>query len=105
GGGLEETVLDTGRTWKQNKKLGYAECIEALREMGPSAAAEIRPEWGELRKKAKAVNFGFLYGMWWKKFKLYARDNYGIELDDREAQDARKGFFSEFRKFEGWHRR
>ena len=42
------------------------------------------------RKKGKAINFGFIYGMWWKKFKDYARDNYGVTFSDKEAQLIRK---------------
>lgn len=104
GGGLKELVLDTARTWTQNKKLNYAEAIEVLLEMGPDAAAEIHPEWKELRKKAKAINFGYLYGMWWKKFKLYARDNYGITVTDQEAQESRSAFFEKYH-YEDWHKR
>lgn len=104
GGGQKELVLDTARTYTQNKKLTYSECFEILLEAGPDAAAEINDEWKELRKKAKAVNFGFLFGMWWKKFKLYARDNYGVDVSDEQAQDAREFFFSTY-KFADWHKR
>lgn len=37
------------------------------------------------RKKAKAENFGLLYGMGAEKFMLYAYSNYGIELTLEEA--------------------
>ena len=105
GGGLVDLVLDTARTWKQDKKLKYAEAIEVLLEMGPDAAAEINPQWKEFRKRAKAINFGYLYGMWWKKFKLYARDNYGVIVDDDQAQASRKTFFSKYSGFLSWHKR
>jgi len=57
----------------------------------------------EQRKKAKAVNFGFLYGMGWKKFKEYARDNYGLHLSDKEAQESRKKFFQAYNRLPKWH--
>lgn len=105
GAGLKELVLDTARTWKQDQSLDYSESIEVLLEMGPDAAAEINKEWKEFRKKAKAINFGYLYGMWWKKFKLYARDNYGVEVTDDQAQESRIAFFENYQDFPNWHKR
>lgn len=57
----------------------------------------------EQRKKAKAVNFGFVYGMGWSKFKLYARDNYGVSLTDKEAQQWREKFFETYHGLPPWH--
>ncbi|ASZ76646.1 DNA polymerase I [Clostridium phage CP3] len=57
----------------------------------------------EKRKKAKAVNFGFLYGMQWKKFKDYGRDNYGLKLTDEEAKTYRRNFFNKYPKLLTWH--
>lgn len=105
GAGLKDLVLDTARTWKQDKSLNYAQSLEALIEMGPDAAAEINFEWKEYRKKAKAVNFGYLYGMWWKKFKMYARDNYGVTIDDDGARASRQFFFEAYPDLESWHKR
>lgn len=105
GGALKDMVLDTARTWKQDKTLNYSESIEVLLEMGADAAVEINKGWKENRKKAKAINFGYLYGMWWKKFKLYARDNYGVDVTDTEAEDSRKAFFELYPGFPAWHER
>lgn len=57
----------------------------------------------EQRKKAKAVNFGFVYGMGWKKFKIYARDNYGVDLTDKEAEQWREKFFDTYHSLPKWH--
>lgn len=57
----------------------------------------------EERKKAKAVNFGFLYGMGWKKFISTAWLNYGVRVTEAEAQAARKAFFAEFPGLLPWH--
>lgn len=57
----------------------------------------------EQRKKAKAVNFGFVYGMGWRKFKIYARDNYGVDLTDKEAEEWRGRFFQAYHSLPKWH--
>lgn len=105
GGGLKDLVLETARTATQNKNLNYAESIKILLEIGADAAAEIDPSWKENRKKAKAINFGYLFGMWWKKFKLYARDNYGVNVTDKEAKDSRVFFFETYSDLPDWHKR
>jgi DNA polymerase I-like protein with 3'-5' exonuclease and polymerase domains len=41
--------------------------------------------------------------MWWKKFKIYARDNYGVDVTDDEAQASREAFFELYPGFPEWH--
>lgn len=57
----------------------------------------------EERKKAKAVNFGFLYGMGWEKFIKTAWANYGVHVTEEESRDMRKSFFAEFPLLLPWH--
>jgi hypothetical protein len=57
------------------------------------------------RKLAKAVNFGFLFGMGAKRFRSYALDSYGLDLDDQQAEAAREAFFRTFPGIAAWHRR
>lgn len=57
------------------------------------------------RKMAKAVNFGFLYGMGARKFKTYAKEKYGVEVTDEEAQAYRKAFFAQYNALLPWHDR
>lgn len=57
------------------------------------------------RKKAKAVNFGFVYGMGWRKFILTALEKYDLIFTELEAQEVRKLFFQQFRGLFPWHAR
>lgn len=59
----------------------------------------------EERKKAKAVNFGFLYGMGWRKFIETAWANYGVRVSEQESQAFRKSFFDQFPDLLKWHAR
>jgi len=59
----------------------------------------------EDRKKAKAVNFGFVYGMGAKKFVTTAFEKYELVFSIGEATDIRRSFFERFRGLYGWHNR
>lgn len=105
GGGKAKEVLETAKALTQGKSVSYADAIPILLAAGPDACCEILKDWKELRKKAKAVNFGYVFGMWWKKFKIYARDNYDVKLTDKEAEQSRKSFFALYQDIEAWHKR
>lgn len=59
----------------------------------------------EIRKKAKAVNFGFVYGMGANKFQEYSKENYGIDVTEAEAKAYRDAFFATFKSLRPWHAR
>lgn len=58
----------------------------------PLVSIEDVPE--EERQKAKAGNFGLLYGQQAQGFRNYADAVYGVELSEIEAQEIYDGFFS-----------
>jgi DNA polymerase I-like protein with 3'-5' exonuclease and polymerase domains len=60
---------------------------------------------GELRTKAKAVNFGFLYGMSSKGFIGYAFDNYDTVFTQSEAERYRQLFFTKYPGLVQWHQK
>ena len=62
-----------------------------------------KQEQKDARTKAKAVNFGFLYGMSWRKFIAYAKTQYGVEFSEREAQRIRTAFFEKYPRLSKWH--
>lgn len=55
------------------------------------------------RKKAKAVNFGFVYGMGWRKFIQTAFEKYGATFTEEEARAVRAAFFEHFSGLQPWH--
>lgn len=75
--------------------------IRACRMTGKIVADVTKEE----RKKAKAVNFGYIYGMGAKKFRTYAFDNYGISISAEEAEHDRDLFFEDYPGLRPWHER
>ena len=108
GAGYKKEIIETVKLDHKLKKteyvkMSYSDAVEYILAMGGSHASDLMDMWKEVRKKAKAINFGYLYGMWWKKFKIYARDNYGVTVTDEEAQASREAFFELYPGFPKWH--
>jgi DNA polymerase-1 len=114
-GDWPDQVIATASAHAQ-RDVTYSEGIETLLDIGPDKAIEIDERhnltfpvdgvmlgWKELRKRAKAVNFGYLYGMWWKKFIIYARDKYNMKISDKQAMASRSGYFQLYKGLLPWH--
>ena len=76
--------------------------MEMAMAMTGKTEDEVTPEE---RKRAKAVNFGFLYGMGYYKFVVYAKENYEVDVTEHEAKKARGDFFDKYRSLRGWQAR
>jgi DNA polymerase-1 len=59
----------------------------------------------EDRQRAKAMNFGLIYGMSAETLREHARNNYDVELSEAEAQEFRRRFFQTYRGIADWHER
>jgi len=59
----------------------------------------------EWRKKAKAVNFGFVYGMGVDKFIIYARDKYDVIFSYDEGEVIRERYFATYKGLRPWYKR
>jgi DNA polymerase-1 len=57
------------------------------------------------RQRAKAVNFGFAFGMGAPKFVEYAQGSYGLAVTQEEAQRMRIAFLSEYAGVAAWQRK
>ena len=53
----------------------------------------------------QSINFGFIYGMAWRKFRKYSKEKYSVEITDQESQQFRSRFFSKYYGLEPWHQR
>ena len=62
-----------------------------------------RAQKKKFRQDAKAVNFGFIFGMGAKKFRSFAKTDYNVEFTEQESYRVRERFFTLYPKLEAWH--
>lgn len=55
------------------------------------------------RQKAKAVNFGLIYGMSAPTLKKYSWFNYGVRMSEEEAAETRTRYFDLYKGIAKWH--
>lgn len=103
-GEYADRVIATAREIT-GKRLRIFEACEALLDAGHEAAIKVWDGWKEGRKRAKAINFGYVYGMYEKKFIETAKTKYGWEPTWDEAHACRNGYFSLYSELPFWHER
>lgn len=54
------------------------------------------------RQMAKAINFGFMFGLGAKKFAHYAKKSYGVDVTEDQAYDAVDAFRSTYAGYRKW---
>ncbi len=93
------------RTFRESGDL-HVETAKVLVTMSGKHPEKMNSEeLAPWRQKAKAGNFGLIYGMHPKGFQAYARDNYGVRFTLEEATRFRNNFFSKYYGLAAWHER
>ena len=87
-------------TYQRTFGLSTEEAVAHIEDPG-KRKAQLKEE----RKKAKAINFGFIYGMGWKLFMEYAASKFGLVVTEAEAKKIRKRFFEIYAGLDKWHER
>lgn len=104
-GPMADLARETVRLWGGDHTVPFGQIIDQMMEMGHDEAIRLKKDWKEIRKQAKATNFGFLYGMGVNKFTEYAKVKYQWDVSKTEAQDIKDAFFSNYSALPLWHDR
>lgn len=112
---IENLAITTEGEWTERvfataekltgKAHSYSRSLEIMMEAGPKKCIAIDKKWYEGRTRAKAINFGFIYGMYEKKFIQQATLDYGWTPTFQEAKNARTAYFRLYSRLSGWHTR
>lgn len=96
--------LVTGKLYALQDEMGLGELTIAELSAIPEFNERLKDlVTKEERRAAKAVNFGFLYGMGAAKFRTYALESYGVELTSQECEDFRNTYFITYSGLVPWH--
>ena len=95
---VQQTGEDLTGDW-----LPYSAALDAMLDAGPKECIAVDSRWYEGRTRAKAINFGFIYGMHENKFIQQARKDYGWDASKQEAKNARRAYFRLYSQLENWH--
>lgn len=76
---------------------------EELVTINPHGEDKVKPEYKKLRQNAKAVRLGLNYGMWWKKLRNYARQQYGVHMTQEAAKANYDTYFEAYPGLKAYH--
>ena len=104
-----DLAIKTAQKLSGPPKKGYhwnlSDALEILLKAGHEAAIAIDKAWKEARKRGKSINFGFVFGMYEKKFIETCKLKYGYEPTYDEAHAFRQAYFELYRGIVKWHER
>lgn len=100
-----EVALATASILSKRKITHLPDACAILAKAGHNAAIAAEKRWKEGRKKAKGINFGYVFGMRERKFIEYAKLKYGFEPTMEEATAIRDAYFHLYARLSGWHDR
>jgi DNA polymerase-1 len=98
-------AIKTAREVSGHAHISLTDAIEILGKTGHTNAIAVWKGWKEARKKAKAINFGFVFGMYENKFIQQAKTKYDWDCTFEEAKDFRSAYFELYRGIPPWHDR
>lgn len=87
------------------RDMPLSSALAELLKAGHETAIAIDKAWKEARKRGKSINFGFVYGMYPKKFIETCKLKYGYEPTMEEAQAFRQAYFELYTGLPKWHER
>ena len=108
--GVDEATM---RAWKRDDRLlincaneikGSGAFLQSLNP-GARAEAKVKDYYKLCRYRAKAINFGYIYGMSAGGFRTYAKTQYGVDYTEREAEEIREAYFKKYSALLKWHNR
>lgn len=101
---LYTAALVTGKMHELQDEMGLSELsigdLSAVPEFNERLKKVVTKEE---RRAAKAVNFGFLYGMGAAGFRIYALESYGVTLSAEECVEFRNAYFMNYSGLIPWH--
>jgi DNA polymerase-1 len=105
-GEYHKLAIETAKKIALGSPKSGATLTWALSELlaaGHEAAIDFDKAWKEARKRGKSINFGFVYGMYEKKFIETCKLKYGYEPTYDEAHAFRQAYFELYPGIVKWH--
>lgn len=107
GGEYVDLVLNTAKAIAK-RPVDFNDAIEVIwnyAKHDPERVIAIDKAWKEARKKAKGINFGFVFDQSPQGFIHYAKVKYGFEPTLPESTQFHSSFFDLYRALVAWHER